>query len=224
MEAILALLNAILMTVVNFVHGVIDTLGYVGVALLMAIESANIPLPSELILPWAGYLVQQGQMNIHGAAFAGAIGCVLGSLPSYWLGYIGGRPFVRKYGRWLLVTEDDLDKAKAWTQRYGDWAFFICRMLPVVRTFISLPAGAMHARFWPFTILTFLGSLIWSYPLVYVGVVLGKNLEAFKHFWHKFDAVVLVSLAVLGLLYIYKHVQHLRKPSDNTALPASPEE
>jgi membrane protein DedA with SNARE-associated domain len=201
------LLKTILAAVLAVVQGTIDAWGYVGVALLMAIESANVPLPSEMILPYAGYLVQLGKMDVHAAAFAGAVGCVLGSLPSYWLGQWGGRSFLLKYGKWLLVSEDDLDKAERWTQKYGDWTFFICRMLPVVRTFISLPAGVLKARFWPFILFTFLGSWIWSYGLVYVGIKFGENLEAFKHVWHQFDAVILLGLMFLGLLYIWKHVK-----------------
>jgi membrane protein DedA with SNARE-associated domain len=206
-------LNSILMWVVSIVHGTIDALDYWGIVLLMAIESANIPLPSELILPYAGWMVQQGKLDFHWAAFAGAVGCVVGSLPSYWLGSIGGRPFVQKYGKWILVSEHDLEEAEKWTQKYGDWAFFLCRMLPVVRTFISLPAGVLKARLLPFTVFTFIGSWIWSYPLVYVGVYFGENLETFRHYWHKFDYIVLGILFILGVLYIWKHVKHFRSPS-----------
>jgi len=210
MEWFIHFLESILFWVMGVVHHTIDVLGYAGVALLMAIESANIPIPSELILPYAGYLVQQGNLNFHGAAFAGAIGCVIGSAPCYWLGYRGGRAFVQKYGKWLLLTEADLDAAGAWSAKWGDLAFFICRMLPVVRTFISTPAGVLKARFWPFIILTFLGSWIWSYAMVWVGVKFGENLEEFKHLWHKFDAVILLILFALGVLYIWKHVRHMR--------------
>src|SRR5580658_5489745 len=104
---------------------------------MMAIESANIPLPSEAIMPTAGLLVQQGKMDINLAALAGAIGCLLGSIPSYFLGMFGGRPFLQKYGKILLLREKDLDTADKWVDKYGDWAFLVCRMLPVVRTFIS---------------------------------------------------------------------------------------
>lgn len=203
-------LNQILMMVMAFVHGTIESLGYAGIALLMAIESANVPLPSELILPYAGFMVQQGKFNYHLAALAGAIGCVLGSLPSYWLGYVGGRPFLKKYGKWILMSEHDLNEAEKWTEKYGDWAFFICRMLPVVRTFISLPAGILKARIVPFTLFTFIGSWVWSYALVQVGVYFGENLEEFKHLWHKFDYLILGILFVLGVLYIYKHVRHFK--------------
>jgi membrane protein DedA with SNARE-associated domain len=209
-DSIVAVVNQILVWVMQFIHGTIDALSYAGIALLMAIESANIPLPSEFILPYAGYMVQQGKLDFHLAALAGAVGCVLGSIPSYWLGYYGGRPFLRKYGRFLLMSEHDLEAAEKWTVRYGDWAFFICRILPVVRTFISLPAGILKARFWPFVILTFVGSWIWSYLLVYVGVYFGENLETFKHIWHKFDYAIVALLLALGVWYVWRHVKHIR--------------
>lgn len=204
----------ILGTLMGMIHQCIDLIGYWGVALLMAVESANVPLPSEMILPYAGYLVQQGQMNIHLAALAGAIGCVLGSIPSYWLGYVGGRPWLQKYGKWLLLSEHDLEKAERWTAKFGDWTFFLCRMLPVVRTFISFPAGVFKAPLVPFLFLTFVGSLVWSYALVWVGIKFGENLEAFKHIWHKFDAAIAIVLVVLGAWYIWSHTKQFRvKPT-----------
>ena len=190
---------------------IITVLGPWGVSLLMAIESCNIPLPSEAVLPFAGILVNKGVMNFHVAAIFGAIGCVLGSIPSYYLGYFGGRPFVEKYGKYFLVSHKDLEEADAWVDKYGDWAFFICRMLPVVRTFISLPAGILKARKRTFFTLTFLGSLIWCYLLVYIGVKMGENMEALKHIWHKFDAVIIIACLILGILYVYKHFKHLKE-------------
>ncbi len=190
---------------------IITVLGPWGVSLLMAIESCNIPLPSEAVLPFAGILVNKGVMNFHVAAIFGAIGCVLGSIPSYYLGYFGGRPFVEKYGKYFLVSHKDLEEADAWVDKYGDWAFFLCRMLPVVRTFISLPAGILRARKRTFFTLTFLGSLIWCYLLVYVGVKMGENMETLKHIWHKFDAVIIIACLILGILYVYKHFKHLKE-------------
>lgn len=212
--------HGILETVMLFIHNVIALFGYAGVALLMAIESANIPLPSEFIMPYAGFMVQQGKMNFHLAALAGAIGCVVGSVPSYWLGYYGGRNFLLKHGKWLLLSEHDLITAEHWTGKYGDWAFFICRMLPVVRTFISLPAGILKARFWPFVLFTFIGSWIWSYGLVWVGVKFGENLAAFKEIWHKFDYAVIGLLVVLGVWYIWRHVKHIKADQDKLARQA----
>ncbi len=204
------MLDTILVQLINFIEHIITSMGPLGISLLMAIESCNIPLPSEAILPFAGYLVSKGVFNIHTAAWAGAFGCVIGSIPSYYLGYFGGRAFVEKYGKWFLVSKKDLEEADKWVEKYGDWAFFICRMLPVIRTFISLPAGILKAKKRFFFTFTFLGSLIWSYFLVYVGVKMGQNMEAFKHIWHKFDIAIVVICLILGILYLYKHFKHLK--------------
>lgn len=203
MHALIDLGHALVANLLYAVHVVIGDLGYAGIMLMMAIESANIPLPSELVLPYAGYFVQQGRMNLHLAAWAGAIGCVLGSVPSYWLGLRGGRRFLARHGRWLLLSPSDLEASERWVSRYGDWAFFLCRMLPVVRTFISLPAGVLRARFAPFVAFTFLGSLIWSYALVYAGVVFGRHLDAFTRLWHRFDATIMAVLAAAFVWYLW---------------------
>jgi len=209
--------HTLLEMVMSFIHHTIATLQYAGIALLMAIESANIPLPSEFIMPYAGFMVQQGKLNIHLAALAGAVGCVLGSVPSYWLGKVGGRSFLLKYGKFLLLSEHDLVVAERWTQKYGDLSFFLCRMLPVVRTFISLPAGILNAHFWPFVIYTFIGSLIWSYGLVYVGVIFGENLETFRAIWHKFDYAIIGLLVVLGVLYLWRHLKYIQADQKKVA-------
>ena len=205
------MIDNLLIMLSSAIEHVITVLGPWGVSLLMAIESCNIPLPSEAIMPFAGILVTKGVMNFHIAAIFGAIGCVLGSIPSYYLGYFGGRPFVEKYGKYFLVSKKDLEDADKWVDKYGDWAFFLCRMLPVVRTFISLPAGILRARKRTFFTLTFLGSLIWCYVLVYVGVKMGENMEALKHIWHKFDAIIIIVCFILGCLYVYKHFKHLKE-------------
>jgi membrane protein DedA with SNARE-associated domain len=204
------------------VHAFITATGYFGVVLLMAIESCNIPLPSEIILTFTGYLVQKNVLNLHLAAIAGALGCVVGSIPSYLLGAYKGRDFILKHGRWFLVSHHDLDVADRWVAKYGDWAFFICRMLPVVRTFISLPAGILKARFVPFLIFTFIGSLIWSYFLVWIGMVVGENETWFKHIWHQFDALIIGLCLIAGGIYVYKHIQHFRASKVST--PSHPTE
>ena len=182
--------------------------GYLAVIIMMAIESANIPLPSEAIMPTAGLLVHEGKMNIHLAALAGAVGCVLGSIPSYFLGMYGGRPFLAKYGRYFLLREKDMETADKWVDKYGDITFFICRMLPVVRTFISFPAGVLKAHFGMFTLFTFVGSLAWCYFLTWVGIYFGENMEAFRSIWHKFDlAIVVICVAGFGC-YLYNHLKH----------------
>lgn len=201
----------IIYILVTFIEKTITHFGPFGISLLMAIESCNIPLPSEAILPFAGYLVTIGKIeNIHIAAIFGAIGCVLGSIPSYYLGYFGGRSFVEKYGKYFLISKKDLEEADKWVDKYGDWAFFLCRMLPVIRTFISLPAGILKARKRTFFTLTFLGSLIWSYILVFAGIKMGENFEALKSIWHKFDALIIFICFILGVIYVYKHIKALR--------------
>lgn len=196
--------------VVNWIEGVITSTGPAGIMILMAIESCNIPLPSEAVLPFAGYLVSKGEMGFHAAAIAGAVGCVLGSIPSYYLGYFGGRKFFEKYGKYVLVTKKDLDDADKLVEKYGDWTFFLCRMLPVIRTFISFPAGILKARKRTFFTLTFVGSLIWSYLLVYVGVKLGENLDKLKEIWSKFDIIIIVACLILAGLYIYRHIKQVK--------------
>lgn len=199
--------DALLVWLSSVMEHIITVLGPWGVSLLMAVESCNIPLPSEAVLPFAGILVNKGVMNFHIAAIFGAIGCVLGSIPSYYIGYFGGRPFIEKYGKYFFVSPQELEEADKWVDKYGDWAFFLCRMLPVIRTFISLPAGILRARKRTFFTLTFLGSLIWCYLLVYVGVKMGENMDTLKSLWHKFDIAIVVVCAILGALYIYKHVK-----------------
>ncbi len=205
MEALKPIITGLILCI----EKTISSMGPWGIALLMAIESCNIPLPSEAILPFAGYLVSKGVMTIHVAAFAGAIGCVIGSIPSYYIGYFGGRPFIEKYGKWLLVSKHDLEIADKWSKKWGELAFFICRMLPVVRTFISLPAGILKVNLPKFLGLTFLGSLVWSYFLVYVGVKLGENLDKFSAILHKFDVAIVLSCVILFALYLKHHFKHL---------------
>lgn len=207
----MSILDTILIPIVRFIEHTVTELGALGVVMLMAVESCNIPLPSEAILPFAGYLVSKGVFSIHTAAFAGAFGCVVGSMPSYYIGCRGGRPFVEKYGKWFLISKKDLEMADKWSAKYGDWAFFICRMLPVVRTFISLPAGILKVNYPKFLLFTFLGSLIWSYFLVYVGIKLGQHREEFKAIWHRFDYAIAGTVLILGVLYLYNHFKHLKE-------------
>ena len=204
------MIENIILCLTKMIEHVITVMGPWGVSLLMAIESCNIPLPSEAIMPFAGIMVTKGFMTIHTAALFGAIGCVIGSIPSYYLGYFGGRPFVEKYGKYFLVSKSELELADKWVEKYGDYAFFICRMLPVIRTFISLPAGILRAKKRFFFVFTFIGSLIWCYMLAYVGVKMGENLEVLKHLWHKFDAVIILGILVLGSMYVYNHFKHFK--------------
>ncbi len=197
--------------VFSWIEQTISAAGAWGIVALMAIESCNIPLPSEAILPFAGYLVSKGVMSIHTAAFAGALGCVIGSIPSYFIGYCGGRPFIEKYGKWFLISKKDLEEADKWSEKWGEWAFFVCRMLPIIRTFISLPAGILRANLPIFLVLTFVGSLIWSYMLVFVGIKFGEHMEIFSAIWHKFDIAIVLVFGTLFVLYVIHHFKNLKE-------------
>lgn len=205
------MLDSILSSFISWLENVISAGGAWGIMGLMALESCNIPIPSEATLPFAGYLVNLGKMNFHAAVWASAFGCLLGSFVSYYIGYFGGRKFVEKYGKYFFVSKKDLDDADKWVNKYGDWAFFICRMLPIIRTFISLPAGILKAKKRNFFILTFIGSLIWSYALVQVGVQLGEHMDLIRPLWHKFDGVIIILCLILGVIYIYHHFKRLKE-------------
>ena len=188
-----------------FIKAVIGTTGYAGIALLMAIESACIPLPSELIMPFAGYLVFEGKLSLFWAATAGAIGCNLGSLIAYEIGYHGGRPLVEKFGSYILLGRRELDWAESFFRRGGQVTVLIGRLLPVVRTFIALPAGIARMPRGRFHLYTFLGSWPWCFGLAYLGMKLGENWRSLGQYFHKFDAVIGV-LLFLGVVYfVYSH-------------------
>ncbi|MDD5251314.1 MAG: DedA family protein [Patescibacteria group bacterium] len=196
----------------SFITVNIAAFGYAAVVFLMGVESANLPVPSEIVLPYAGFLVAQGQMNFHAAALAGAVGCLWGSLVSYWLGVRFGRPFIEKHGRWFMLGPKELAHGDRLFARYGQTAAFIARLLPVVRTFISLIAGIWRIRLLPFAIMTFIGSWAWSYLLVYVGWKLGQNWEMLRPLWHRFDAII-ISLGLAAVLgYVIHHVRPWQRP------------
>ncbi|MBM7855047.1 membrane protein DedA with SNARE-associated domain [Desulfohalotomaculum tongense] len=182
----------------------IAALGYWGIAVGMAIESANIPLPSELILPFGGYLVSTGQLNFWGAVMAGTIGGTVGSVASYYLGLLGGRPLLFRYGRYIGISRSKIELADRWFARYGEATVFFTRLMPIIRTFISLPAGLAGMNFKKFVIYTFLGSLPWSILLTYAGVKLGENWQQIKPWFHRLDAVVAVAVLLLVVYYLIR--------------------
>jgi len=191
-----------------FIKSLIAATGYGGIVILMAIESACIPLPSELIMPFAGYLVFEGTMKLVWVATAGAIGCNLGSLVAYEIGAYGGRPLVERYGRWILLGRRDLDWADRFFARWGYLAVFIARLLPVVRTFIALPAGIAHMPRGRFHIYTFLGSWPWCFALAWFGMKLGQNWRELGKYLHKFDAAILVVLVGGVVWFLWTHWQN----------------
>lgn len=195
----------------GFVLETISRLGYFGVAILMSIESACIPLPSEIIMPFAGYLVFIGRFNLFWAGFFGAAGNLFGSILAYLAGLYGGRPLIEKYGKYILISHKDLDKADLWFEKYGDFAVFFSRLFPVIRTYISFPAGAARMRFGKFCVYTFLGSLPWSLGLAYLGLKLGANWEFLREYFKKFDIIIGV-IIILGIFwYILRHIKNQNK-------------
>lgn len=185
----------------------ISSFGYAAVILLMALESCNIPIPSEVVLPFAGFLAAQGKLNFHLAALAGAIGCLFGSIPSYFLGSKLGRLFLEKYGKWFFISHKQLALGDKWMAKYGNLTSFFSRLLPVVRTFISFIAGIWKAPFLMFCLLTFLGSWIWSYFLVYVGFKLGENWTVLRPLWEKFDIAIVAAAGAGFAFYLYHHLR-----------------
>jgi len=199
------MVESILAALHHFVVTVISTLGYPGVALLMGIESACIPLPSELIMPYAGFLVHEGRFNLWLAALAGAVGCNLGSVVAYEIGYYGGRPLVERFGRIIWLSQHELDMADRLFQKHGAITILISRMLPVIRTFIALPAGVARMPRAKFHIYTFVGSFPWCLGLAYVGLLLGEQWDKdprLKMWFHRFDAVILAVL-VIGTIWFF---------------------
>lgn len=188
----------------------ISVMGYPGIVLLMAIESANIPLPSEVIMPFAGFLVYKGGMSLIWVAVAGGVGCTLGSAFSWWLGKVGGRPFMEKYGKYLLVDKEELDNGEKWFVKYGHSIAFFSRLLPIVRTFISFPAGISKVPLGKFLLYTFLGSLIWSYALGWVGYKMGENWENIETYWRKFDYLIVGIILVAFVWWIIRKVKKFR--------------
>ncbi len=209
----------IITVLATFTVGVISAGGYWGIVLLMAIESACVPLPSEIIMPFAGYLVSTGRFDIYLAATAGALGCNLGSIVAYEAGKRGGRPFVERWGRYILIGTDELDAADRFFARWGALAVLVGRLLPVIRTFIAFPAGVARMKLIPFHVYTFIGSWPFCFALAWIGRELGEKWNSdprLKAAFHQADlAIGLVLVAVAGL-YVWHRVNGIRKSRVST--------
>jgi len=198
----------------DIITNVYDAMGWPGVVFLMAIESAGIPFPSELIMPLAGWLLIEAKGDsawmLGMAAFYGALGNLLGSWVAYWISYKGGRPLLNKYGKYVLVTQHEVDRAEEWFQKYGELTVFVSRLLPVVRTFISIPAGIARMNIWKFSFYTFIGSYPWSLGLAYGGYKLGENWEDLRRVMRPFDFPIAGVIAVVVLWFIYHRIKAIR--------------
>lgn len=190
----------------GFIIQLIETSGYWGVFILMTLESALIPIPSEVTMPFAGFLVTTGHFSFIAIVLLGALGNLVGSWIGYAIGYFLEETIIltliKKYGKFILVTVDEYNHSIKWFNKYGDKIAFFSRMLPAVRTFISLPCGLAEMNFWKFSTYTFLGSLIWSALLTYIGVYLGSKWDTIGGYFHKFDLVLAVLLVFAVLFYV----------------------
>ena len=173
-------MDTFLLLIGSFIIEFISDAGYLGVTVLMALESACIPVPSEVIMPFSGFLVFEGRFALWPVVVWGAVGNLIGSIIAYLIGFYGGRPLVKKFGRYFLISAHDLEKADHWFKKYGQSTVFFSRLLPVVRTFISLPAGISRMNFKKFSFYTLAGSLPWSFALTYGGLIMGESWSSLK--------------------------------------------
>ena len=196
------MLDQILSTIVSWIVEAISAGGYLGVVVLMAIESACIPLPSEVIMPFAGYLASIGRFSLIGAATMGALGCNAGSTLAYLVAAKGGRPAIERWGPYMLIGRGELDRTEKFFARYGSLTVFAGRLLPVVRTFIAFPAGLARMPMMKFQIYTFLGSWPWCFALAYIGFLLGQRWHSdptFRRLFHQLDMIIVfMIIGVVG--------------------------
>ncbi|MGZ8880327.1 MAG: DedA family protein [Halobacteriota archaeon] len=212
-QLILAQSFNIIETLSNFIISVIEQLGYAGVFVGMTLESVGLPIPSEVIMPFAGYVVWEGGLTLIGITVAGTLGCLAGSLIAYYIGLWGGRPLLERYGKYVLISKRELDLADKWFDKYGDRAVFVSRLLPVVRTYISFPAGIVNMDVKKFSLYTVLGSLPWCFGLAYIGVLLGPHWEDIKGLFRYLDIAVIVGIIALVAYLIYRReriMSHIR--------------
>jgi membrane protein DedA with SNARE-associated domain len=206
-EKILALL-------VQFITHVIDVGGYAGLVALMGLNSSGIPIPSELIMPFSGYLVYLGRFNLFLVAAAGAVGCNIGSGVAYWIGSKGGRPLVERYGKWVLMSHHDLDRMTWFFAKYGSITILLGRMLPVVQTFVAFPAGIARMPRLRFHIYTSVGSCVWYFCLAYVGMKLGEKWHTDPRLYnafHRFHLVVEIALLAGIVWFVWSHLSRGRE-------------
>jgi membrane protein DedA with SNARE-associated domain len=210
--------HGIIESLISIVTSVITHFGYAGVFFWMVLESACIPIPSEAIMPFAGKEIASGLYNIHALAFAGAFGNLTGSIIAYWVGAVGGRPFIEKYGKYILIKHSDVDLADRWFSKHGEATVFWTRMMPIVRTFISLPAGISKMNFGKFCAYSIFGALPWCYLLAWAGMKMGENWTKVSIWLHKADAAIFVALVVLFALWMRRHLAP-ENPASTTDKP-----
>lgn len=189
----------------------IDSIGYIGIFFLMTLESMALPVPSEIVMTFGGWLAWDGKLSLFWVGMAGTLGCVAGSIIAYKIGEYGGRAFIRKYGKYIFLKESSVDRSEEWFKKHGQLAVFGSRLLPVVRTFISIPAGIAKMDFTRFVVLTFLGSLPWCFALTYAGYVLGANYESINSYFNLFTVIVLVAVVAIIAYYLVRRRRRKRE-------------
>lgn len=207
------MITAIIDVLAQWVIAIIGFLSYGGVFVLMLVESCGVPMPSEVIMPFSGFLVAKGELNFWLVVVIGAVGNLVGSWLAYFIGYKGGRPLIEKYGKYILISHHDLDLADRWFAKFGDWMVFIGRLLPVVRTYISFPAGIAKMNLKRFSIYTLVGALLWSALFAWLGVKMGDNWELIRQKLHDFDMAILVLILLSIGVYVWRHVRKNRHAS-----------
>lgn len=195
----------IIETVSNFAIYLIENLGYWGVFIGMTLESACIPIPSEVTMPLAGFVAYRGEMSFFWVVVVGVVANLIGSWIAYFVGLWGGRPFLEKYGKYILISPKKMDMAHEWFEKYGHEAVLISRVLPVIRTFISLPAGIAEMDLKKFSAYTVIGSIPWCFALTYIGYILGPNWHTIKEYFHYMDIVVVVGVVALAAYLVHKY-------------------
>jgi len=195
----------------NTVVWIIGLTGYFGVFFLMLVESCGIPMPSEVIMPFSGFLVVSGKLGFWQIVIIGTLGNLAGSRLAYWIGKRGGRPLIEKYGKYFLIHKNDLDLADKWFVKYGEATVFFGRLLPVIRTYISFPAGIAKMNFKKFSLYTFAGALPWTALFAWLGVKMGDNWELIREKLHKFDVAMAIFVVLLVALYIWRHIRYRQR-------------
>ncbi len=209
-------MQAIEHQIVEMLSHILNAIGWPGVVVIMALESANIPIPSEVTMPLAGWmLVLENGMSQWEAffwgGFYGALGCTIGSLASYFLGAYGGRPFLYRYGKYFFIHHSDLETAERWFARWGDWVAFFSRLLPIVRTFVSFPLGVVRMRLSTFTLYTFIGSFFWTGALAWGGWHFGARWEELRALLRPFDIPIAIAIVAGMAWYIWHHVKRFKE-------------
>ena len=202
------MLSQILGSITNLIIHIISTLGYPGVFLLMAMHSAAIPVPSEVVMPFSGFLVSQGRFNYFAVVIVGTLGNLAGGSIIYVLAMHGGRKLIEKYEHYVFVSSSDLERVEKFFHKFGSFAIFLGRCLPIVATFISIPAGLARVKYWKFAVFTFFGAIIWNFLLVYIGMKLGQNWTVLRDKLHNFELVILALIIVGAVLWIYRHIKN----------------